>query len=185
MTEKERNKLAESVTLAELPKRDQELVRRALEASSQAYAPYSGFAVGAAVRTKSGKIHTGANIENAAYAVVTCAEMAALACANAGGDFDIEAIAVAGHRFLDPPESTQVVAPCGRCRQVINEAGDVAGTDVIVFSCNGDLTKIVPAKIGELLPGAFGPQTLGTAGAWPSMKSNLKARVESLLAKVR
>lgn len=182
MMTKEDKLLEGSVGLSELAERDQVLVREALAASVNGYAPYSGFAVGAAVRTKAGKIYTGANIENAAYAVVTCAEVSAIAAANAAGDFEIESIAVAGHKFVDPQDSTQVITPCGRCRQMINEAGEVAGTDIQVFSCNGRLTQIVKASITQLLPAAFGPETLGITGAWPAMKSKLQATVRRLLA---
>jgi cytidine deaminase len=64
--------------------------------------PYSGFAVGAAVGTRSGRIFRGANLENSAYGASTCAEIAALANANTVGDFDVEAIAIVGYS-LDPP----------------------------------------------------------------------------------
>jgi len=174
--------MPKALPLSELPEADQRLATKALEASAQAYAPYSGFAVGAAVRTKAGNIYTGANIENAAYAVVTCAEVSAIAAANAAGDFEIESIAVAGHKFVDPQDSTQLVTPCGRCRQMINEAGEVAGTDVQVFSCNGQLTRIVKASITQLLPAAFGPEMLGITGVWPDMKSKLHTTVDRLLA---
>jgi len=182
MTETDQTAMPKSLALLELPEPDQRLVTKALEASAQAYAPYSGFAVGAAVRTKGGHIYTGANIENAAYAAVTCAEVSAIAAANAAGDFEIESIAVAGHKFVDPQDSTQVVTPCGRCRQMINEAGELAGTQIQVLSCNGQLTKIVKASIAKLLPAAFGPETLGITGAWPDMKSKLHAAVHRLLS---
>ncbi len=182
MSKAQQTAMPTALALSELPEMDQQLVTKALEASAQAYAPYSGFAVGAAVRTKAGNIYTGANIENAAYAVVTCAEVSAIAAANAAGDYELESIAVAGHRFVDPQDGSQVVTPCGRCRQMINEAGEVAGTQIQVFSCNGQLTKIVKAPIAQLLPAAFGPETLGITGVWPDMKSKLHAAVDRLLA---
>ena len=169
------------VTLSELQEGDRCLVERALAASANAYAPYSGFAVGAAVRTKAGKIYTGANIENAAYAVVICGEVSAVAAANAAGDFDIEAIAIVGHKFQPPTDTSQVVTPCGRCRQVIFEASQIAKVDIRVLSCNGSLSKIAEGTISELLPEAFGPKNLGLTDAWPAMQAGLHATVEQLV----
>jgi cytidine deaminase len=160
------------------------LVERALAATAHAYAPYSGFAVGAAVRTKSGRIYNGANIENAAYAVVICAEISAIGGANAGGDFDIEAIAIVGHKFQPPQDISEVVTPCGRCRQVIFEASQIAKVDIRVLSCNGSLTQIAESTVSELLPEAFGPKNLGLTDAWPGMQAGLHATVAKLVAGV-
>jgi cytidine deaminase len=176
--------MSKNVTLAELDEDDQSLVGKALAASANAYAPYSGFAVGAAVRTKGGNVYVGANIENAAYAVVICAEVSAVAGANAAGDFNLEAIAVVGHKFRPPEDASQVVTPCGRCRQVIFEASEIADTDVRVLSCSGDLKEIRKSTISELLPDAFGPKTLGLAEVWPKMRAVLRATVEKLRAGV-
>ncbi len=176
--------MGKTVKLAKLNKDDQCLVREALAASKNAYAPYSGFAVGAAVRTKSGRIYSGANIENAAYAVVTCAEISAIAAANAAGDFNLAAIAVAGHKFYPSPDqdASQLVTPCGRCRQAIFEASEISGGDVRVFSANGDLSQINESSISELLPHAFGPKTLGLTKAWPKMQAALHTAVAKLEA---
>lgn len=174
--------MGKTFKLAELNKDDQCLVRAALAASKNAYAPYSGFAVGAAVRTKSGKIYTGANIENAAYAVVTCAEISAIAAANAAGDFNLEAIAVAGHKFYPSRNKSKVITPCGRCRQAIFEAAEISGRDVRVFSANGDLREINESSISELLPYAFGPKTLGLTKVWPGRQAALHAAVTKLEA---
>jgi cytidine deaminase len=169
------------VTLAELDQADRRLVEKALHSSIHGYAPYSGFAVGAAVRTKS-ETYAGANLENASYGVTICAEMAATTAANAAGDQDIEAIAIVGHKFTTPQDSSQVVTPCGRCRQVIFEASQIAKTDVRVLSCSGDLSKIMESTISELLPEAFGPANLGLAEVWPKMRANLRAAVAKLRA---
>ncbi len=91
-----------------------ELIEAARAARAQAYAPYSGFAVGAAVETLDGTVITGANVENASYGLSLCAERAALARAIAEGHRRFRAIAVAG------PEGA-MTAPCGTCRQVIAE----------------------------------------------------------------
>jgi cytidine deaminase len=143
---------------------EKKLVVRALLASGRAYAPYSGFAVGAAVFARKGSrraIVTGANLENAAYPQGICAEVSAIAAANAVGHFDIEAIAVVGHKFTSPRDTSEIATPCGRCRQVIFEASQVSGIDIKVFSCNGALTQIVEEPISKLLPIAFGPHNVG------------------------
>lgn len=145
------------------PKLD-ELIRTARQqAYLHAYAPYSGFAVGAAARDDSDKIHVGANLENAAYGVVMCAEVGALTAANANGAFSrLKAIAVVGFGFFPRLNTSQIVTPCGRCRQLIYEAAELSG-DVDVFACSGDLRQIEQWSIFELLPRAFGPKTLGIA----------------------
>jgi cytidine deaminase len=86
--------MSKRVTLIELANLDRELAEAAQEVCARAYAPYSLFAVGAAVRSKSGKIHTAANVENASYGLTICAEAAVLSVANAAGDFTTDAIAV-------------------------------------------------------------------------------------------
>jgi cytidine deaminase len=159
---------------------DQRLVASARDVSMNAYAPYSGFAVGAAVRTKSGGVFTGTNLENASYGLGMCAEVAAITKANSAGDYNIETIAVVGHKFTDPEDASQVVTPCGRCRQLIFEASQVAKTDVRVFSCSGDLRQIREAVILELLPEAFGPKNLGLQEVWPQMRDQLVHRVKEL-----
>jgi cytidine deaminase len=171
--------------IGDLSKEDRQLVEAAQEASARAYAPYSGFAVGAAVRTAKKNVFIGANLENASYGVTMCGEVTALTRANAEDDFDIEAIAVVGHKFTDPMDASQVVTPCGRCRQMIAEAAQLVNRDVRVLSCNGDLTRIVEAKISELLPEAFGPASLGLADRWPKLLDGLRARTKELIAKRR
>jgi cytidine deaminase len=165
--------MIQSSRFADLRPFDQNLIVAARDAMSHAYAPYSGFAVGAAVRTKSGKIYTGANLENAAYGVGMCAEVAAITAANSAGDYNIEAIAVAGLKFTGAKDATQIVTPCGRCRQLVFEASQVAGVDVPVFSCSGDLAQIQEATISEMLPVAFGPANLGLEHVWPQMRAQL------------
>jgi len=160
--------------------KDGALIRAALLASANAYAPYSGFAVGAAVRTRAGAIHTGANLENASYGLGFCAEVSAIAVANAAGAFDIEAIAVVGHKFTVPSDASQIVTPCGRCRQLIFEASQLSGTDIRVLSCSGDLARVSVATISALLPDAFGPANLGLTEVWPGMRTALQGRVRAL-----
>ena len=90
------------------------LVERARASRKNAYAPYSGFSVGAALLTKDGEIYSGANVENASYGLAICAERSAVASAVTAGHREFAAIAVAG------PDSAATV-PCGACRQVLSE----------------------------------------------------------------
>ena len=93
---------------------DQELVRMALEARAQAYAPYSGFAVGAAILCSDGAVYTGCNIENASYPCGICAERVAASKALSEGRRDFSILAVAG-------SSAALCTPCGLCRQFLCE----------------------------------------------------------------
>jgi cytidine deaminase len=172
--------MAGSRLLDELLPADQALVAAALSASARAYAPYSGFAVGAAVRTRSGAVLSGANLENASYGMAICAEVAAVAMANAAAAYDLEAIAVVGHKFTAPVDASQMVTPCGRCRQILFEASQISGTDIRVLSCSGDLQRIAVATISALLPSAFGPQNLGLDRASAGMRAMLEERVRAL-----
>jgi cytidine deaminase len=174
--------MSKRVTLSELDHLDRELVEAAQEACTRAYAPYSLFAVGAAVRSKSGKIHTAANVENASYGLTICAEAAALSVANAAGDFTVEAIAVVGFGTRDAGDSSQVVTPCGSCRQIIAEAAQVTGGDVRVLCCNGELSSIVISTIAELLPSAFGLDDNGTTSQPQLWREELQLRVARLIA---
>lgn len=155
------------------------LCRAALMAANNAYAPYSGFAVGAAVRTKDGNVFVGANLENASYGLGICAEIAALSAANTAGKYLIKSIAVTGLVFWPDTNAETVVTPCGRCRQKIKEAADVSGTDITVLCCNGDLNNIREYRISELLPDSFGPETMGLIDVWPKMQSRLRSIIGS------
>jgi cytidine deaminase len=165
-----------------LDRLDRELVERAQEASARAYAPYSRFAVGAAVRSNTGAIYAAANLENASSGLTICAEAAALSAANAAGDFDIAAIAVVGFNFTSAARASRIVAPCGSCRQLIAEAAQVANGNIRVICCNGELSRNVVSTIAELLPNAFGPENLGVSRQWPVLKKELRGFVERLIA---
>jgi len=145
----------ETLPFSALPNADRKLCERALEVASRAYAPYSGFAVGVAVRTASGKVFVGANLENASYGLSICAEVAALTEANTHGADDIETIAVVGYKYAPIFDHQAIVTPCGRCRQLIWEARCRARSDIKVICCNGDLTSAAVFSIAELLPAAF------------------------------
>jgi cytidine deaminase len=119
------------------------LVQAATEARLKAHAPYSRFKVGAAVRTKSGTIYQGCNIENSSYGATVCAERVALSNAYVHEERDIEAIAIVAD--TSPP-----CPPCGICRQVIMElAGNI---EVILANLTGEIKVF---KASELLPEAF------------------------------
>jgi cytidine deaminase len=123
------------------------MIRSALASRQHAYAPYSNYAVGAALLTKSGKIFTGVNVENAAYPTGTCAERVAVFKAVSEGEKEFEAIVVA---------SNNGGTPCGACRQVLSEFG--LETQVIIVDSDGKL--VLESTVGELLPGAFTPKDL-------------------------
>ena len=124
------------------------LGRLALEARKNAYAPYSHFAVGAALLTKNGKVYTGCNIENAAFSPTSCGERTAFFKAVSEGEREFLAIAVAGGRTGENPENP--CPPCGVCRQVLQEfAPDL---EVICLNDKGEAKHFA---LKELLPYGF------------------------------
>jgi cytidine deaminase len=140
------------------------LVDAARAAALYAHAPYSKFAVGAALLLGDGTIVTGTNFENASYGLSLCAETVALATANAQGKLR-EVIAVAvigGAQGADGPTGDAVVSPCGRCRQVLNEAAQMGGRDLPVYCAAPDGGTVARYMLSELLPHAFGPADLTT-----------------------
>jgi cytidine deaminase len=142
-----------------------DLIAAAREAALRAHAPYSGFAVGAALLLADGSIVTGCNFENASYGLSLCAETVALATANAQGKLaEVVAIGVSGGRIVDgKPVGADPIGPCGRCRQVINEAAQVGGRDILVHCAGAQGDAIATYRLSELLPHAFGPADLGLA----------------------
>lgn len=125
----------------------EELLARAKEVRENAYAPYSRFTVGAAILTGDGSVFTGANVENASYGLAICAERSAAVAAVAAGYRDFEAIAVAGN------EKT-VTAPCGACRQFLNEFNPQLS---VAYTTPDGATV---TTLDRLLPDAFGPKNL-------------------------
>jgi cytidine deaminase len=141
-----------------------QLVAAARDASRNAHAPYSRFAVGAAVLLDDGTVITGANVENASYGLSLCAETVAIATASAAGRLrDIVAIGVIGGAMDADGRATGTapVSPCGRCRQVINEAAQMGGRDLPVHCGAAEGDAIRTYTVSELLPDAFGPADLG------------------------
>lgn len=128
---------------------DQILIAAAMAIRSRAYAPYSRFAVGAALRDEHGQVHAGANVENAAYPEGICAEASAIAAMIAQGGRRIMAIAVAG-------PGPVLCTPCGGCRQKIRE---FAGPDTPILICDEHGLK-ARFTLDALLPESFGPDAL-------------------------
>ena len=125
----------------------QELIQVALNARKWAYAPYSNYAVGAALLSDSGRIYEGANVENAVYPVTMCAERVAVFKAVSQGERAFDAIAVVTH---------DGGSPCGSCRQVLAEFG----LDTIVVIANDQGQVRQETTVAGLLPNAFGPSNL-------------------------
>ncbi|MFM6854725.1 MAG: cytidine deaminase [Sphingopyxis sp.] len=140
------------------------LLSAARAATAHAHAPYSRFAVGAALLLDDGRVVTGTNFENASYGLTLCAETVALARANTDGDLRrvVEIAVVGGAMDGDGAMiGTQPVRPCGRCRQMINEAASLAGRDITVHCASADGRVVESHALSALLPYAFGPGDLG------------------------
>ena len=128
------------------------VIAAARAAAGHAYAPYSRFAVGAALVFADGSVVTGTNIENASYGLSLCAETVAVAKAlGEGRRGGLEAVVVTG-------PGTDPITPCGRCRQVLNELAALGGTDPLVLCVGPDAVREV--RLSALLPMAFGPADL-------------------------
>lgn len=132
----------------DLPADLRDLVEAAKAARERAHAPYSHFAVGSAVRTSTGRIYAGANVEISSYGLTLCAERVAIASAVFAGDKVIESIAVVA-------DTDRVTGPCGACRQFLADFGPQARVVLAPLR----LAPIV-RTVAELLPLAFGPADL-------------------------
>jgi cytidine deaminase len=127
---------------------DRELFECALAALDAAYAPYSGFKVGACALAEDGRVFTGCNVENASYGGTICAERAAIVKGVSEGALRFTAVAVAGER--------DDAWPCGLCRQVLNEFS----RDMRVVCGNRATGKYTVETLSRLLPHSFGPEYL-------------------------
>jgi cytidine deaminase len=125
------------------------LIKKARAAAARAYSPYSRFRVGAALVAESGAVFTGCNVENASYGLTICAERSAVFQMVAAGETAFDRI------VIYTPTATPT-APCGACRQVLNEFNPDAE---VLSLCDGP--DVVRSTVRELLPGAFGPANLG------------------------
>tara|TARA_B100001123_G_scaffold360558_1_gene416612 strand:+ start:7140 stop:7550 length:411 start_codon:yes stop_codon:yes gene_type:complete len=131
--------------MTDLPDIDWQSLRSiAAEAAAAAYCPYSRFPVGAAGLVDGGRVVSGCNVENASYGLTLCAECGLVSDLHLTGGGRLVAVAV-----VDPDGTA--ITPCGRCRQLLHEAG---GADLLVDGPDG------PQPLGDLLPGAFGPDDL-------------------------
>jgi len=129
----------------------QALIDLANMARQRAYVPYSNYHVGAALRTRSGRLYTGVNVENAAYPQTMCAERVAIFKAISEGEKDFEVISVV---------TDNGGSPCGGCRQVMAEFG----LDTVVLLADGSGRLVRETTVRELLPDAFTPDRLHTQG---------------------
>jgi cytidine deaminase len=130
------------------------LVKMAIEAREYSYSPYSNFKVGAALLTKSGRVYSGCNIENAGHTPSNCAERTAFFKAISEGEMEFEAIAIAG----GPADGiTDYCAPCGVCRQVMMEFCDYNDFEILLGKSE---TEFQTFTLQELLPMGFGPKDL-------------------------
>lgn len=134
-----------------------ELIKKAYEAQKLSYSPYSNFQVGAALLTKSGKIFTGCNIENASYTPSNCAERTAIFKAISEGEKDFSAIAIVGNAKDALEEEKNFCSPCGVCRQVLAEFCDLDTFKVILAK---DFDTYKEYTLSEFLPLAFTKQDL-------------------------
>ncbi len=141
----------------------EELIELARAAARNAHAPYSRFGVGAALLMTDGSVVTGCNFENASYGLSLCAETVALAKASSDGRLrDVMEVAVIGGALAHGALSGgDPVTPCGRCRQVLNEAAQLGSRDLVIHCASADGARIETYRLSELLPHAFGPANLG------------------------
>lgn len=130
------------------------LIKKAIEARENSYAPYSDYLVGAALLTKGGRVYQGCNIENAAYTPTNCAERTAFFKAVSEGERAFLAIAIVGSKA---GELEDYAFPCGVCRQVMMEFCDPASFRVIVAISEANYEE---HTLAELLPKGFGPENL-------------------------
>lgn len=140
------------ISLGDLEEKDLALFASAKTARHNAFAPFSKFLVGAAIRLSDGSIHMGCNVENASYGLTCCAERVAIFSAVCAGNLksgvEIEAVFV----VTDPPDDGQPAAPCGSCRGVIAQF-DTESTSI--YAANPDGTTVLAWDMGELLPASF------------------------------
>jgi cytidine deaminase len=145
---------------AAVPKPPLRLINRAIAVAAHAYAPYSRFAVGAAVELWNGQIFTSANMENASYGLTACAELGALQAASSRGALaKVRRIAIVGGPIGRTAHS-KPTPPCGRCRQLIAEAASLGKRDIEVWFADGSGKHAQRRTISELLPDSFGASNL-------------------------
>lgn len=134
-----------------------ELIEQAIFARKSAYAPYSGFYVGAALLCKDGTVFSGCNVENASYPAGNCAERTAIFKAVSEGYKEFAAIAIVGGKATEKETVSDYVTPCGICRQVMREFCNPESFQIIVAKSVEDYKNF---SLNELLPESFGPEQL-------------------------
>ena len=135
------------------------LIAAARAAAAHAYAPYSGFHVGAALGFADGSVVTGANVENASYGLTLCAETVAVGKAlSEDWRGKLEGVAVIGGK-AGAVGAGDPVTPCGRCRQMLNELAALGENDPKVWCVGRD--EVLEMALSALLPKSFGPSSLG------------------------
>ena len=162
-----------------------DLIAAAREAATRAHAPYSRFAVGAALLMTDGSLVTGANVENASYGLSLCAETVAIATASAAGRLrEVVAVGVIGGAMDADGRATGTapVSPCGRCRQVLNEAAQLGGRDLLVHCGAAEGDAIATYRLSELLPAAFGPADLGSGNPLRESRRDADRRIAPCFA---
>lgn len=142
----------------ELSAEDQELIKAAKEAAKLAYAPYSKFMVGAAIRLESGRIVHGSNVENAAFPSGICAERTAIAGAVSNYPDD-KPVALAIAAITDEGLPAESVSPCGNCRQVIAEEEGRSGKQIRIILSGKNTIQVIDS-VGPLLPLQFSRESL-------------------------
>jgi len=138
-----------------------DLIAAAADAATRAYAPYSHYHVGAALRFADGLVVTGCNFENISYGLSICAETAAVISANLQGRrTGLVAVAISGGKRVDAEIRLEAapLTPCGRCRQVLNEVARLGDTDPMVYSARAG--GYAQHRLSVLLPESFGPASL-------------------------
>ena len=137
-----------------ISRQDREVLTKSAKAGMRnAYAPRSGFPVGAAVLTFHGNVYQGCNVESVISGLGTCAERCAIDHAVAHGEYCFRAMLVTSR--LENP-----IRPCGACLQYINEFAQIGKDDIVIFMV-GATGKVARSSIWEMLPGGFGPKDLG------------------------
>lgn len=139
------------VEFSTLDPKVQELINAAIKVRNNAYCPYSNFAVGAALRTKTGEIITGCNIENGTFAPSVCAERSAICKAISDGFREYESLAVVAY------QETEFTSPCGTCRQTLSE---FCHKDMPIYLAKPSPARVMVTSLSKLLPHAFTPAFL-------------------------
>lgn len=134
-----------------------ELIEQAIIARKSAYAPYSGFYVGAALLCKDGTVFSGCNVENASYPAGNCAERTAIFKAVSEGYKEFAAIAIVGGKETEQETVSDYVTPCGICRQVMREFCNPENFQIIIAK---SVENYKSFSLNELLPESFGPEQL-------------------------